>query len=289
MNHNILREKLSDKDAQQTPVNPEEHSSRQALSPLRTGTAASFTELRHAFGLLYQTYLASGSIEAHPSGIHYSAFQLLPSARTFVVLSQCQVLNTASLVVDCSAGLPADQSFLQELNNLRQPGKRIAQVFMLANKITAEPLLSKVNAQLIKSIFWWCADNAVDDLCLVINPTTFPFYQRAFGFEQLSEAKSCADQSGREGMLINLDFWRIFGEGRRTTQLIQRFLNERLGTTQPEFDYRLSEKEALGLLSEKPEILIEAKPITLALLQGLYQPAMSGTVTAIHTLDYPLF
>ncbi len=226
----------------------------QLSSPWRVGAAADFNELCRAFHLIYRCYLERGDISAHPSGIHFSAYQLLPATRTLVAVSSSGVSGTLSIVNDSPAGLPAEGLFPREVEKMRSAGRTLAQSCMLAWNPATDAALGRANIRLMRAVFWWCADSAVDDLCAVIPLSYAKTFERVLGLEQISNAKRSPQLRDTRVILAHLDLWKVFHEGRKASPLIERFLREPVGTTQPESDYVLSKAEAALLLNERPDI-----------------------------------
>ena len=241
----------------------------QSFSSLaKAHTAANFNEICSAFELVYRYYAAMGYLKQRSIEMFFSGFSLLPSARIFVSVSNSEVLSTTTVVVDGPAGLPCENAFEQELILLRDASRNIAQVYMFARQPRRPGNMATM--QLLKAIFWWCSDLAIDDLLVVVEPELAPYYQTTFGLEQIGSARPQTHASGKDGILMRLNLWAIFRENRKTAPLIRRFLKEQLGSTEPESGYQMSKDEIISVLSYEPKILGSAAAQWVAQQLNLY-------------------
>jgi hypothetical protein len=235
---------------------------------LRVGFAAGFPELCAAFQLVQERYVDSGYMDPHNSGMRYSIYNLLPTARTLVAVRDQEVVGTASVVLDSAAGLPSDEIFMAEFDRLRAAGRVLAEAGMFACDSAADGTSGIVNMRLISAGFPWAMGMGIDDLCLVVNPKHLSFYQRVLGFERLSDAKSCAYVKEAPGILLHLDFRGLRQGGKAPTSRLAKILRAPPGPI--ECEYRLSAEDAILLLLERPEILSSALPAQRKMLMDLY-------------------
>ena len=85
--------------------------------------AVSRKEIKDAFRLVYRRYVERGYIEENPAKMRFTVFNALPDTTTFTCVLRGEVVSTATVVADSPAGLPADEIFREELDELRRQGR----------------------------------------------------------------------------------------------------------------------------------------------------------------------
>lgn len=172
------------------------------------------SDLKAAFGLVYKEYLKRGYCDASPSGMHYSYFSLLPDSRTFVLKKEGALWGTISLVPDSSCGLPMDSLFAEEMASFRKPGRRLAEVTLLAldqdrvgGKVFSLMDFQKMAClfKLIKVLFDYARFQAgVTDLVICAHPKHEALY-RYLGYESMGAVKPYPGACGKPAQPMHLD------------------------------------------------------------------------------------
>ncbi len=142
--------------------------------------ARSREELEDAFHLVYQEYLKQGYINEDPTEMRFLLHNALPGTTTFVALVDGVVTATATVIEDSPLQLPMDELYHQELQALREDGKKICEVSMLANnsELFSEQTPMMLNAKkmfliffLFKHIFDYVRTKmCADCICIMVNP-----------------------------------------------------------------------------------------------------------------------
>jgi len=142
--------------------------------------ARSRQELEKAFHLVYQEYLKQGYVDEDPSQMRFLLHNALPETTTFVALIDGVVTATATVIADSPLGLPMDELYHQELEELRRGGKHLCEVSMLANssELFSEQVPMMLNAKkmfliffLFKHIFDYVRlQVSCDYICVMVNP-----------------------------------------------------------------------------------------------------------------------
>jgi hypothetical protein len=95
--------------------------------------ACSPHDLRRAYRLVYDIYLAAGYVEPHECQMRIRTFEALADTATFIAKRDGEVLGAASLVVDSAGvGLPSDVAFRPELDTMRARGIKLCETTNLA-------------------------------------------------------------------------------------------------------------------------------------------------------------
>lgn len=146
-------------------------------------------ELAQSFALVYKEYLASGYIASpHPSGMHFSAYNFLPSTCVFIFRSYLTVISTLTQIFDTPLfGLPMDALYKDELDRLRAQGRKITELSALATP--REVRWCNLMVFLSRTMFEYSRMNDVDDICIMVNPKHVGFYKTMFLFEDFGEEK----------------------------------------------------------------------------------------------------
>jgi hypothetical protein len=150
--------------------------------------AASRDEFEQAFALVYQNYLRRGYVSPSSSQIRLSKFNIVPETATFVGVLNGQVIATVSLVPDSMLGLPMDDIYADRLRPLRDTGRRLTEVTMLADRRLEINRTLPMLLSLMKLVFDYARTQLMaDDICITINPRHEAFYRRYMLFMDLGE------------------------------------------------------------------------------------------------------
>lgn len=178
-------------------------------------------EFRQAFELLYRSYRARGYVEPHPHGIVYRLSYGLPTSRTMVALANREasgggiVVGTLTIVGDGCLGLPMERDYQQEVQQLRDRGRRLAEVSGLAiAREQRSPLLHTFYC-LTRFLVQYACDRSIQDLLVTVHPRHVDFYQQWFGFVACGPCRPCAAAGGHPGVPCRLDLERLAEAGDR--------------------------------------------------------------------------
>jgi len=189
---------------------------------------ASRDELEQSFRLVYRSYLQHGYVSPDDSGIRLSIFNLLPGTITFVGLFDGDVVSTVSLVPDTPMGLPMDEVFRDELQPLRDSGRRLAEVTMLADRRTELRRTLPMLLHLMKLMF----DYAMlvlkaNDVCIAINPHHEAFYKRYLLFAPMGEVRQYASVCDNPALAERLDMDNVRAMYEGNGRLMAQFFENR--------------------------------------------------------------
>jgi Tfp pilus assembly protein PilZ len=182
-------------------------------------------EMETAFRLLYREYLARGYCLEHESGLQYNFHVLLPDSKTFVLEREGSLLGTISLFPDPGCGLPMETLFPKEIEALRGPGRKLAEVGLLAldrnyfprrafsltdfQKLTASFRLFKVLFDYARLVA------GVTDLVIGMHPKHQELYQY-LGFKTLAPPKLYPGACGNPALPMHLDIYQLSSQPLRS-------------------------------------------------------------------------
>lgn len=149
--------------------------------------AQSKSEMHEVFKIRYKAYVTQGYIRSNDSGMLSDKFDSLPNSIAFLAVYRGKPFGTMRLVIDSDeCGLPMDQeNFSQDINHLRNQGRKLAEVCKLAclkDNLPKENLLSIQKIMLIHAF-----RNQVNDLVITVIPKHASFYEKVLLFEKLNE------------------------------------------------------------------------------------------------------
>lgn len=177
-------------------------------------------EFRQAFELLYRAYRARGYVAPHPHGIVYRLSYGLPTSRAMVVLmpgeaGHSRVIGTLTIVGDGCLGLPMEGDCQREVQQLRERGRRLAEVSGLAIADEHRSPLLQTFYCLTRFLVQYACDRRVQDLLITVHPRHVAFYREWFCFEPCGPCRPCAAAAGNPGVPCRLDLERLAEAGDR--------------------------------------------------------------------------
>lgn len=170
--------------------------------------AESRDEYAQSFALVYREYLDSGYITSpHPSGLHFSAFNFLPSTCIFIFRTFLTVISTLTQIFDSDEfGLPMDALYREELDHLRSQGRKITELSALATP--KETRWCNLMVFLSKTMFEYSRLNGVNDICIMVNPKHVRFYKTMFLFDDFGPERFYAGV-GAPAVALRIDMDNI--------------------------------------------------------------------------------
>ncbi len=241
----------------------------------------SLEDLKEAYRLLYREYMARGYCQPNLAKMHYNLFCLLPDSCTFVLKRKDQLLGTISLLVDSPCGLPMESLFPEEIAKLRVPGRRLAEVGLLALNQTeiGKGLFSLANLQkqaalfrLFKTMFDYARFVAgVTDLVIGMHPKHEALY-RYLTFETIGPVRSYEGACGNPALPMRMDIPKTeatvpkgFGKGLYYLRTPRRQSQEQLQKR-----YHLDAQAAHQLLLKERNLWDKLSPSCQAHLSSCY-------------------
>jgi len=250
--------------------------------------AETLDEYAQAFKVLHDVYLASGYLkDSSPSGLHFGAHHLLPKTCVFVFKAYLTVLSTMSYIPDTpDFGLPMDELYKDEVDRLRQLGRKVVEIGALAT--IPHRRWHNLIVFLAKAIFQYAMVTGADDLCIMVNPKHVRFYQSIFLFEPLGDLKHYgkvdAPAVALRADMRNIEpaLYQAYHSGDFESDLHAFFV--KINSNGPDLETASAEKNT-PLESEIARVLFQARPSLLpalrqeqqAYLERMYHKALFAT------------
>jgi hypothetical protein len=228
-------------------------------------------ELESAYELVYQNYRSREYIPPNSSGLRLTIFNAFPSTATFVGVIHDGVIATVSLIPDTPVGLPMDEIYHDEVQALRDAGRRLVEVTMLADRrLSVQRSLAMVLA-LMKLVFDYATLSLkATDLCITVNPHHDRFYHEYLLFTPLGGLRAYPSVSGNPAIARRLDLVRVEEECQGRPVLLRRFFEERTPLSLFEQRYRMTAADLRYFFMERTRIFQESPAYILNRLRDSY-------------------
>ena len=175
-----------------------------------------------AYELLYDLYSKMEITQKKDHGLWLSIYDALPETTTFVAKNdQGYVEGALTVVFDSHIGMPADELYKKEIDELRAANEQICEFVSLGIREKVKSRL-KVLASLFYCAFlhaWWRNDSR--DLIITVHSRFEKFYRRNVFFDKIGPERQYAKVNGAPTVLLKLALKRI--NSLRQTQRIFPF------------------------------------------------------------------
>ena len=245
----------------------------------RVEFATQRSHFEKAFQLVYQEYLRKGYCSPNPYQMRYSIFSALPKTVTFCLWRHDHLVGTASVVFDSSLGLPMDDIYHNELENLRKSGRKPCEVSSLAlnSDIISKGILPLYFAErlrclylIFKPIFWYAKATAkYSDLCIAVNPVHRNLYS-SLHFEEFGVERIYQSVNNNSSIAMRLRFDGIEERGKITPGLYKLFLGKVLEIPDISQVFRWNEQDFKYFFIDNSSISKKITPNELEFLVQSY-------------------
>lgn len=259
----------------------------QFLRPVEFRTVRTVGELRASAHLVYDEYLKRNYLKPHASAMKLSMYHTLPSTATFIAHHrQHGIVGTISLVQDSPLGLPMDEAYKNELDELRRQGQRLAEASMLAldSRLFGRQVFTLFHSKkllltlrLFKVMFDYLrSTTSVDELVACFNPK----HQILYEFLQLKPLGGLKTYSGANGNPSVARHLNVAETERHAISHVayRLFYGSRPSAKPFANQLRLSPEELRALFVQESSILSAASPSELAYLQSCYPTYAFGKI-----------
>jgi len=157
------------------------------LRPVEFRIAQTTEELLAASQLVYREYVKRGYVASNPSQLKLSIYHTLPQTATFIARHRkAGVIGTVTLIEDSPLGLPMDESYKAEVDELRRRRLHVAEATLLAldSELFGRGVFTLFHSKklmltlrLFRAMFEYLrSSTAVDELVACYNPKHKIFY-----------------------------------------------------------------------------------------------------------------
>jgi hypothetical protein len=235
--------------------------------PIEVKIASEMAEWEQAYQLVAMNYRAYGYESPDAGPLRFTNYHVLPETTTFIAKHGLDLVATLSLVTDnYLLGLPLESIYPDEIDQLRQAGRRIVEVTNLADTGLSLREFVPVFVALMRVMTQYALRQNADTLVISVNPRHSAFYRKMMGFVPLGpwRAYPAVQNHPAEAYLLNVDLLRenaprmyetILGEWlpadalwapRMSLRLVHYFASRSLHTDEPTMRRILEHRETFG-------------------------------------------
>lgn len=174
--------------------------------------ASERSEWDQAFRLLAANYQARGYETPGGQPFRFSPHHILSETVTLVAKHEDRVVATLSLVPDTTVlGLPMESIFSDEIDALREQGRRLAEATCLADEGLTIPEFVRVFRALIRLAMQYHVSQGGDSWVISVNPRHRNFYQKVLGFVPVGSCRDYPTVQGHpaEAFMLDVELMRM--------------------------------------------------------------------------------
>jgi hypothetical protein len=188
--------------------------------------ASDAEKLERCWRIVYEEYVTQGYMRPNRQGLRYTLHDGLPDTATFLVTENGRDVGTITAYPDSPLGLPADDVYREEVDRLRDSGRRPAEIGRLAIR----PEYGKDRDVLMKTLempFLYARGVLrATDVVITVNPKHESFYRRMMLFDRAGNEQEMASVCRAPAVLLQIDLaWQravmdwVQGQGPRPSGL----------------------------------------------------------------------
>lgn len=149
--------------------------------------ASTFQEVTEAWCLVYKQYLAASLIMPNELAVFTFPEYISPNSAVFTGKMMGHTVSTVSAVLDSEHGLPLDHYYKNELNSLRNEGKKLIEIGLLADTRAAGNFNNITGLMAGIARFGVYSDH--HDFVIGVHPRRMAFFNQVFGFSPVGDIK----------------------------------------------------------------------------------------------------
>jgi hypothetical protein len=253
---------------------------------LRFKLAQTKEELEQAYRLLYQGYVASGSMAPNNSGMRITPYHALPSTSVLIALLDDKVVATLSIFRVSQFGLPVSKVF--DVSSFIEQGQRFAEISSLCVSDEFKTDQRTLLFGLLKYLYEYSTKFfGIDIKLIVIKPFRRHFYESLLHFQPLEKriVENYAFSNGATVMseFLNLNtapeaYKRIYNHYPEHQNLYKYFIESKISNF--EFPERVYSNISDPVMTpellhyffiEKEEVLQKLSELELTILKRTYK------------------
>lgn len=153
--------------------------------------ASNLSDILSAWRLVYQVYVRTGLIDPNPHRVHTHAEVLHAGTAVIVGKRGRTITSTISSYADGPDGLPLDASCGDDLARLRDEGRTLAEIGLLADAARPGTRSSSSLLKLMRYGVFHAAHTGASDIVIGVHPHHADFYRRILGFFDFAAPTPC--------------------------------------------------------------------------------------------------
>lgn len=178
--------------------------------PLTTfGIATTHQQIKDCWQLVHHCYTHKGLIDYNPYGLHTTRQAINPNTVVVYGKTNGRIDSTLTVIPDSPHhGLPLDEVYPRLLNQLRNQGRKLVEVGLLAdNRTVTAPGYSQTFGTMHRGFYR--ALHAAADIVIGVHPDHANFYIRMMGLEVIGQMSTHPKVKNRPVVPLLLDMARF--------------------------------------------------------------------------------
>ncbi len=168
--------------------------------------ASSIPKRREAWRLVYNAYKAKGYASSNPDSLWYGIHDAIPSTTTLIARQKHCAISTVSIVFDSPLDLPASELFSDITAQMREEGRRPAEIVSLACREMGRRDNYLVLLHLFKLAYMTARyEEKATDLIITVNPKHVSYYEKKLLFKRVGPVRNYAKVAGAPAVFMCLD------------------------------------------------------------------------------------
>ncbi|VAW62765.1 hypothetical protein MNBD_GAMMA10-3241 [hydrothermal vent metagenome] len=148
-------------------------------------------ELEQAFELVTQQYINVG-LHKNTHELRLTPYHLLPDTKVFIAIKKNTdqtetVIGTITMIVDKLMGLPMDELYMHQLDELRGAGQHLAEVIGLSVEPQQSALQNNIVVYLYKICLQYARLTQINDLLCSVTQKHIKFYEEMLLFKPVGD------------------------------------------------------------------------------------------------------
>jgi hypothetical protein len=178
--------------------------------------------------LVHDVYVRCGYVRPNPQGRHVTRFDELAETVKFVACLGETVIATLTLVPDGRLGLPMESIYHDELQLLRDQGRRLAEVTSLADRRKDPKRGMMVFLGLTRLMIQTARARQIDDLLVAVHPKHVRFYQRVLAFERFGPERAYPMVEYNPAVPLRLDLKDVKSNEQLSRRVLSRYFGSEI-------------------------------------------------------------
>lgn len=198
--------------AMRTAIEPHPARGRKVLETetgLDVTVARRLAEVVEAWHLVYRSYRRAGLIPPNRWELHTLPHATQPDTVVVTGRIREQVVSTLSAYMDGPKGLPLDVMYPDELQALRNAGRRIVEFGLFADRRRNMKRSIGALLDLMRYVCYFGVTRGATDGVIGVHPRHVAFYERLLAFERIGEVRQYATMNDAEVVLLRLDWYAM--------------------------------------------------------------------------------
>jgi hypothetical protein len=167
-------------------------------------------EWEQAFELVAANYRTSGLVRPGANGLYFTPSHTLPETIVLVAHDEQHLVATFTCVLDnWPLGVPLAELFPEEIDRLRQSGRRVGEVTSHAARDLGLRERLAVLRTMMKLGMQWHARGGGDTITIIIPPRHRAYYTQVLGFLPLGPCRPCPHAQGAPGEAFWVDWEQL--------------------------------------------------------------------------------